>query len=396
MSHNDAKPNTYHSTSILGKIYDATSEISFKPLYENEFDKRILDHFPPNDSLLRKARALKTRYDDAMRRLMAQRNVATEFEIFTAFPLSKPKVGNAYKFSEDIGREAGLLKQAFRDEVYKEMGGQHFDIIAPMVAAMYKVTAEEVKIALQEHHRNQKADHGGPKDPSPRSMPIITFPWIFHWVLGRIATGMVRSRDVVTDKAYGVKTQDKPVPAELVRGYQRGATAVAPHEMPPDGETPDGDDKLGEVVAARLPDGQIVHRGEVLNLFDDDQGDADSNYDDIHSHGGDPTLSPIHTALDSEVVPSYQDQQDVVSGSESGQRKKDMGTYDDPFAAVFSLARSGHLNWASQKTTTGKTKDEGLVSRPEEPDSDQDGDESQEEEEALMDRFGKAFNFGQD
>ncbi|KAL2757784.1 hypothetical protein ACRALDRAFT_2025500 [Sodiomyces alcalophilus JCM 7366] len=417
MSPSDRKANTYHSTTVLGQIYDATSEISFKPLYENEFDKRILDHFPPNDDLLRKARALKSRYDDAMRRLMAQREVATEFEIFTAFPLSKPTVGSAYRFSEDIGREAGLLKQAFRDEVYKEMGGRHFDDISPMVAAMYRVTAEEVKIALQEHHRNRKADAKGAKNPNPKSMPIITFPWIFHWVLGRIATGMTRSRDVVTETAYGVNSQDKPVPAEIVRGDGTGATAAAPLQMPADGEAPDGDDKLDEVVAARLPDGQIVHRGELLNLFDDDQADTDSSYDEMQSQSGDPTSSRTPTAIDSdEAAPSCQEQQDVVWGHGGGdKKKKEANPYEDPFAAVFSLARSSHVTWASQNTETQMTrttKDEGLVSEPEElptefrsegvecaidaapvPESE-DGDDESQEEEALMDRFGKTFNFG--
>ncbi|ROT34698.1 RdRP-domain-containing protein [Sodiomyces alkalinus F11] len=414
MSSNDKKSNTYHSATVLGQIYDATSEISFKPLYENEFDKRILAHSPADDGLLRKARALKSRYDDAMRRLMAQREVATEFEIFTAFPLSKPTVGSAYKFSEDIGREAGLLKQAFRDEVYKEMGGRHFDIIAPMVAAMYKVTAEEAKIVLQEHRRNRKVGAEGSKDPNPKSMPIITFPWIFHWVLGRLATGMVRSRDVVTEKVYGVKAQEKPTPAERGQDDQAAATALASPKTSSADESQDGEEKLDEAIAARLPDGQIVHRGEVLNLFNDDQEDSNSSYDEDQSHSGDPTSSCTATAIDSdEAALSCQDQQEVLRGGENGEKRKEVGNDEDPFAAVFSLARSSLLTWATQKTetpTTEKTKDD--VPQPEElptelrtkgmevvvdavpnPESDEDVDESHEEE-TLMDRFGKTFNFG--
>ncbi|EEY15962.1 RNA-dependent RNA polymerase [Verticillium alfalfae VaMs.102] len=136
------KNSIYHSYTALGQIYDRIQDVPFNPLYEKKFDRRILTRFAPIDNaVLKQARRLKSTYDTAMRRLMAQREVSTEFEIWTGFPLSRPRVGNAYKHSEDIGRDAGLLKQSFRDEVHALVGGSGYDKVAPFVAAMYQVTA---------------------------------------------------------------------------------------------------------------------------------------------------------------------------------------------------------------------------------------------------------------
>ncbi|KAL6857989.1 hypothetical protein ACO1O0_005435 [Amphichorda felina] len=188
------KKHSYPSKKVLGRIYDKISRqpVEFRPDWEDEFDPRILGRFKFDNEMLKAARKIKLQYDTSVRRILAQHNVGTEFELWTGFAMSKPAVGSDYKRQEHLGREYDALKQRFREMCYEAAGGHNPDKIDPFVAAMYKVTEEQIKIALFEHNRGPVNEGGhivGPRRLETRSMPLLSFPWIFHWVMIRIAQG---------------------------------------------------------------------------------------------------------------------------------------------------------------------------------------------------------------
>jgi RNA-dependent RNA polymerase len=246
-----SKDRSYTSSTALGQIYNRVQQVKFNPLYNNSFDKRILHRYELDDGILEKARKLKTEYDTAVRRIMGQRAIATEFEIFTGFCLSRPKVGSDYKLQEDLGVEATSLKQRFRDLCYEVAGGRDQARIYPFVAAMYKVTEEEVKIVLEAQRgmrENNKARGIFQEAAGAKEMPLISFPWIFHGILGRIATDGVKKGEI----------QDfVEVPSRM-----RVHALRNPSEEGKQGIVP------AQEAATHLGDGRIVHRGDILNLFD--------------------------------------------------------------------------------------------------------------------------------
>jgi len=140
----------YKSGKILGKLYDKVESVDFSPQYEEPFDRRILSAYKFGNALLKTARQIKSQYDTAMRRIMAQQEIQTEFEVWTTFVLSRPRVGSDYKVQEEMARISETLKEQFRAVCIEKAGGKDFSILGPFVAGMYKVTKEELDIALAE------------------------------------------------------------------------------------------------------------------------------------------------------------------------------------------------------------------------------------------------------
>jgi RNA-dependent RNA polymerase len=252
------KDAQYHSNKILGQLYDKVETVNFKPQYEEPFDKRILRAYALDDDVLKAARQIKTKYDREMRQILAHNEVKTEFEIWSTFVLSKPRVGSDYKLQEEIGRISDSLKDKYRTECIKVAGGKKFSVLGPFVAAMYKITKEEMDIALAECRSTKTV--GGREVPrrkmEPRFMPLITFPWLFEKELGRIATGIDVSDDL-EDLGLAPLTLGE---AGHSRKRQGGALI-------------DLDDFIQQ------EDGVITHRGEVLDLFRQDV-DSDGLSDD--------------------------------------------------------------------------------------------------------------------
>lgn len=140
----------YKSGKILGKLYDKVESVDFSPQYEEPFDRRILSAYKFDTALLKTARQIKSQYDTAMRRIMAQQDIKTEFEVWTTFVLSRPRVGSDYKVQEEMARISETLKEQFRAVCIEKAGSKDFSILGPFVAGMYKVTKEELDIALAE------------------------------------------------------------------------------------------------------------------------------------------------------------------------------------------------------------------------------------------------------
>jgi RNA-dependent RNA polymerase len=246
--HHKPKEQTYHSTKILGQMYDAVATVDFTPLYDRQFDGRILYNkaYPEAAELLKTARQLKSQYDIEMRRIIAAHGVGSEFEVWSTFCLSKPMIGSSYKFQEKMNDASSALKDQFKDICIESAGGREFEKLAPLVVSMYRVTHEEVKIAVHDCKTR-----GRPM--VPRHMPLITFPWLFYQELGKIA----RRANLATDET----DEDTDV-----RHDEAASTKARRIRYKFD---------LGEVDAENVmgtAEGTF-HRGERLNIFEPEDRD---------------------------------------------------------------------------------------------------------------------------
>lgn len=279
----DKKPN-YRSDSALGQIYDRIKIEEFHAAYEMPFDARILSRYQLEEDTLTKASEIKARYDIAMRRLMGQHEApVTEFGIWSGFILSRPRVGSDYKLQENVGRDMAALRERFRAECMEAVTGNdqtqgfasassmvNTDKLDQFVAAMYTVTNNEVRAAARERSMpNPDGDDGS----VGTQMPLISFPWLFHRELARVALG--RGGDVrPLQKSVWRDQDDSQQDLRAAVGFdgdaqqplldvqsKREGNATERGEFSEDGETDED--------CVRTSSGQIVHRGQVLTLFTD-------------------------------------------------------------------------------------------------------------------------------
>ena len=233
----------YHSKKVLGQLYDMVERVAFIPEWKAPFDKRILDAYTIDGELLRKARVLKEEYDSSVRRLMAQHAIGTEFEIWSVFVLDHNQEKKDYSIAEELGQLSLAVKNRFRTACVEAAGGVDFSHLGPFVAAMYIVTAQEIEKAVKESEETKPV--GGNRVPirqlKPNDMPLMSFPWLFDKELGRIANGTDKDRET-TSALQGARKRLQP---------RRQGEKVA-----------DEDDNV------LLRQG-VLHRGELLKLFDD-------------------------------------------------------------------------------------------------------------------------------
>jgi len=172
----------YHSRKILGRLYDQVERVSFNPVWSVEFDERILGNpkYEVSDRLLRSAKAVKIEYDTAVRRVLGQYDIKTEFEIFSTFVLKYKGGKNEYTFHEELGRISRTLHDRFQNIVYERVRGKRNPALGSYVVAMYRITYLEMVTASRQPNW-QNAD--------PTTKPLISFPWIFREVLGTLAKG---------------------------------------------------------------------------------------------------------------------------------------------------------------------------------------------------------------
>ncbi|KAG8534231.1 uncharacterized protein KY384_001075 [Bacidia gigantensis] len=177
----------YHSDKVLGQLYDQVERAGFEPAYSAPFDQRIIQAFKLSQQTLQDAASLKRQYDAQVQRIMAQHAVKSEFEVWSTFVMEHNNA-NDYKFHEEIGRVSSNLKEGFKDLCIQKAEGKQFEKLAPFVAAMYKVTADEVTSAVNQNMRNKRinGDDQPLKNFPVETMPLMSFPWIFHDILGKI------------------------------------------------------------------------------------------------------------------------------------------------------------------------------------------------------------------
>ncbi|CAN8100723.1 unnamed protein product [Discula destructiva] len=373
----------YTSRTAVGRIYDRIHVEKFSPAYDMPFDNRILSRFELKVEELAKPQAIKAQYDIAMRRLMGQHeNPVSEFEIWSTFILSKPRVGNDYKLQEHVGREISALKDRFRMQCGEAITGvaQKSTIFSyagidlgkldRFVAAMYKVTHEEVQDALTaralpmlDEEGNRIADDQGPDFP----MPLISFPWLFHMELARIAQGgvppaMWQPKKSSVSEAEGPKKiahiasmlgneHDKNHPQGTGTGTKECARVNA-----------NSDEASVNEDAVHTASGNSVRRGEMLEL-------------DFNRHGDQgEAINGCHAAADQ-----------ILDVTATGEKQGPEGTSGEPgveLASDDSLARTSNMAASTIEAETG-VQDEGGLEDAEDSDDEDDLEE-------LADRLASA------
>lgn len=238
-----AKHQTYKSEKVLGQLYDRVERVEFVPLFDAEPDSRILEGFERSEETMNEIRKIKVAYDTGLRRIMAQQSIGTEFEVWTTFVLKHNKQGSDYKYHEEIGQLSGALRDQYRHACIIAAGGKDPDVLEPFVAAMYVATSEEMLKAREKR-----------EDGNLSESPLISFPWLFPEVLGKIAR---RGRQPTT---IALK---ESIPAFNMNAMPASSKPMfRPENFHDDIETTEG----------------VTHRGEVLKLFEDAKGTSKSRY----------------------------------------------------------------------------------------------------------------------
>ncbi|KAL1644220.1 hypothetical protein SLS58_004500 [Diplodia intermedia] len=287
---------SYISRRILGKLYDAVEEAKFKPSYDLPFDSRILNAYKIEPEMLTRAASVKELYDTAIRRLMAQHDVNTEFEAWSTFILKHNDKIRDYSLQEEFGRVWEALRERFQKLCYEEAAGGYkgdaygpdvkkaraalqeegriFKNLGPFIAAMYTVTAQQMQRAVELARQTKVV--GGRNVPilkmTPEHMPLMSFPWIFARELGIIATG-------AKDRPQGFSVHH-PIPTKKQAGKQKPKMDIS---------TQGGWTKEDELF---VDGGAVIRQGELINLF----GDGDKSGHDkqpAHVTHGKDTLKDV-------------------------------------------------------------------------------------------------------
>jgi RNA-dependent RNA polymerase len=189
----------YTSEKILGQLYDLVRKDNFTPEYASPFDKRILEAFDHNEDVFAKAEAIECGYDGRIRRIMAQHDIDTEFEIWSAFVMKHNLDKKYYTFAEELGTLMATVRTSFREECEREAGGRDPAYLHPFISAMYVVTARQIQQALSQLEEVDR-DKSASRPISaidPKCMPLMSFPWLFMQDLGKIACGEAHTHRTV-------------------------------------------------------------------------------------------------------------------------------------------------------------------------------------------------------
>ncbi|KAL9610417.1 MAG: hypothetical protein Q9167_004872 [Letrouitia subvulpina] len=292
----------YHSRKILGKLYDEIDLVGFEPVYHLTFDSRILSAYQLDQSILDDAYEVKKEYDIAVRRIMAQHDIKSDFEVWSTFVLHHSRKMKDFKFHEEIGNLSSSLKDRFRSRCYEKAGSEKD--IKHFVAAMYTVTAEEVALAVRERRLLEKEEEV--ENLTPAKMPFISFPWIFHDLLGKIAKDdqskaegrtdvgpslLIDQGEQTTKNSAVLPTHEEPNTSEtgnrvthcgqtleLVGGIGSGLDTTEAQPLTPSSEFSEGISDSESLVDCIVPEG---FSGSIGN-GDDKTFETDSEADEEH------------------------------------------------------------------------------------------------------------------
>ena len=252
----------YTSKKVLGQLYDHVERVNFVPLYTAPFDDRILRAYRSDVDLLENVRGIKKEYDAHLRRIMAQHEIKSEFEVWSTFVLQHSRTTNAFKFHEVIWELSVALKEQFRTICCEQAGGKDFQKLAPFVAAMYEITSTEMAGAVLECHRYQ--DHRGHQRPlrdmTIERMPLMSFPWLFPDILGKIAKGVKQK----VDETVPFRQQ----PISRARTARRGLEVVQEPESADRSGRSEQEPTILDVGDDIETAGGVTYRGDMLELFE--------------------------------------------------------------------------------------------------------------------------------
>ena len=173
----------YRSHKVLGKLFDHVERVKFVPNYRGKFDDRILSVFQPPETIRNHVEELKRGYDASLRRIMAQHEIKTEFEVWSTFVLDHSKASPDYKFHEEIGNLSKSLKEEFQDAFVEAAGGRTSEQLRPYAVAAYQLVSKEVSEALIEVEK-------GEREEVPEQMPFMSFPWVLQDTLAKLAVAV--------------------------------------------------------------------------------------------------------------------------------------------------------------------------------------------------------------
>ncbi|TGJ78434.1 hypothetical protein E0Z10_g10334 [Xylaria hypoxylon] len=283
----------YHSKKILGQLYDVVTKVEFHPNYNGAFDERIIRRFTLTDNVLKKARIIKREHDRALRKIMNQREINTEFEVWSTFVLTKPRVGSDYQMQETMGPIIASHCERFRNACIRVAGSREPKVLYPFIAATYRVTWEAVQVTIRE----AKCSVGGVT--IGQSMPFISFPWIFEQELGRIANlqgdyELDRFPEVTPD-AFGAEGEDEDGEAEYERLLGLGVFAPTLEEIEGEEVSAGEARDTAPVAQAAQPEEEVVLLEEVetgMDVLEKLMGDELSIRDTYH------TLNPLQLEVE--------------------------------------------------------------------------------------------------
>ncbi|RDW86205.1 uncharacterized protein DSM5745_02847 [Aspergillus mulundensis] len=287
----------YRSRKVLGQLYDAVERVDFVPNLEMDFDKRILDcNIEVPDDMYDFARSLKDEYDIAIRRIMAQHEIKTEFEVWSTFVLSHSRIDRDYKFHETIGDVSLSLQESFKKRAVDKVGGRTFAVLAPIVVAMYRVTHKEMAAALAKHREESQ---GEPAAPKIEQLPLISFPWIFPKILGQIAVGHYEysdSTNALSTKPFLERPTGHQIgEAELDAFLKEDDTTKQSDQAPNTPGSPQGDDPFGL---------DLHDNADATTVASNNMPSSECNIESLEQLLGFGPLNASSTPSSSVIVPS--------------------------------------------------------------------------------------------
>ncbi|KAI1140661.1 RdRP-domain-containing protein [Hypoxylon sp. FL0543] len=252
-------PNmTYHSYKVLGKLYDLVAKVNFKPQLDGAFDERILRRYALDDAMLKTVRMIKRQHDKAMRQIMNQYDIGTEFEVWSTFVLSRPRVGSEYKMQESMEPVMINHRERFRETCIKVAGSRDTKVLYPIIAATYLVTWEEVQTVLAKTQRE-----GRERELAANEMPFISFPWIFDCELGQIASSKGEFElEEMPKPTIAFVGDDTDADDEEFERLVRAGAIESDNEVTNNGYGPEGQILWSANVAQ--PTGGVVEEQEVI------------------------------------------------------------------------------------------------------------------------------------
>lgn len=215
---------SYNSTSVLGCMYDQVLPIEFHASYEPTFNAHILEAYELDTDVLRTAMSIKEQYDQDIKRIMAQNGIQTEFEVWTAFVMSHNREIKDFSFAQDMGRLMLSVKNKYVSLCRAKVGlaGSERDLskLHPLIAAIYKVTADEVTASyrskepkpIYEHEEDHVLEH---------ATAFMSCPWIFADELGKIAKSRLKAEPMPRRlSAATLATESALEPAAVTPGVE--------------------------------------------------------------------------------------------------------------------------------------------------------------------------------
>ena len=213
LQHNRPDHQCYHSEKIIGQLYDEVQTIDFKPILGQAFDNRVRDLYEKDDERDKVIREIKVEYDAALRRIMAQFEIETECELWTAFLLTHSNSVKEYELQTKVGTLVTSVKEKFRNSCIKKAGGMSSGKLWPFVAAMYEITAQDVAHSISDLQKTYGFDENTVPDMEPHERPFFSFPWLFAHQLGRIAecTALPRAEDERVENSVSHDLEQSPI-----------------------------------------------------------------------------------------------------------------------------------------------------------------------------------------